>query len=199
MRRAIWLLTPVLAALALSACGGDKAPTPGDDGPAGAPPAAPVEPTATPVTSFLNLKPKAPAEPITGSDATLGGTPNRRAAAFVSEQIKAAGLSQTGLEVFVLPISGTHDELLVVDMDAAAGAVYPTDPLPLLKALLTVQNLEIANVTRIAINYRGTDKDGPYVFTLTLPLSTAAQLTSGAISQDQALVDTQLEMKRPAR
>ena len=144
MRRAgpLLALAPLLAALTLSACGGsNKPPSGASDGSTGAPPAAPVEATSEPVLSLLQVTPVAQPKPVTPADTLLGGTPNRRAAAFVSEQIKAAGLSQKGLEVFVLPISGTHDELLVVDMDADAGVVYPNDPLPLLKALLTVQNL----------------------------------------------------------
>jgi len=198
MRRATCLAAALLTlTILLPACGGsDKTPG-GSDSSSGAPPAAPVDATATTKESFLDLQPIAPPEAKTGSDATLGGTPNRRAATFVNQQIKAAGLTQKGLEAFVLPVSGSFDELLIVEMDAAAGAVFPDDPLPLLKTLITVQGLEIANVTRIVINYRATDKDGPYVLTITMPLSIASQLVSGAITQNQAFAETRMEMKRP--
>lgn len=198
MRRVILLcgLVSLLAALVLSACGGDESPAP-TDGSAGKPPAADVEATTTPTKFVPPLAKVTPVPPTTSSTArTVLGGADRRTASAIAALLKGTSLDQPGVSLYVFPIAGAGGSLLVLEMDAAKGASFSGDPLPLFKALVASDAAKNAHIKQIAINYRGKDAQGPYVATMTLSMSVAEAYAKGAISQKDVSNQTPFEIKR---
>jgi hypothetical protein len=69
-------------------------------------------------------------------------------------------------------VSGTGDVLLVIEGDDRASA-FVDDPQvsdAVLRQLIQSEILDIAGVTRVVMNYRGTDDEGPITFTMTMRL-----------------------------
>jgi hypothetical protein len=166
----------------------------------GTAPAATPDATAKPLIPVLEITPVAPAQRSSSpANALLGGTPNRRAAALVRDQLKAAGLDLPGLEVYVLPVAGTHDELLVVEIEAAAGGgpagTANQDPTPLFKALATLETSEIANVKSVVFNLHGEDAGKPAVFTVVMPMAVIADAARGATTSDELLRQLRFEVR----
>jgi len=177
----------LLVASLLVGCGGasggqrvDPASAPRE---AAKPPAAAVQNVplqALPKRVRLNL-------PSGGADALLGGTPNRPAAAEVTAALKGAGFDLRGVEVLVLPLTGLNQSLLVAEFDEAKGASLPADPTKLLVALAKAPAVKAANVTRVAFDVRGSDSKGPYLLTLSLPMTAVDGLMKSNGSAGSAL------------
>lgn len=131
----------------------------------------------------------APAQLPDGSEALLSGAPNEAAAAALLAELGETGVDLLGVEVWVWPVSGTSDALLVLeaDDDAAGLAEDPGAADALLPAIVESSVLDTAGVTRIVINYRGVDGDGPYTFTATFSLDAARAAMRGGfdIPQDE--------------
>jgi hypothetical protein len=124
-----------------------------------------------------------------GSDVLLGGAPNETAAVALLAELEATGIDLSGLEIWVWPVSGTDDVLLVLEANENASdlADNPDATDVLLPVLVGSSVLDTTGVTRIVINYRGVDEEGPYTFTATYPLDVVrASLEAGTeIPQDE--------------
>jgi hypothetical protein len=196
MRRTARLssLALLFAGAVLSACGGSDNTSSGSSA---SPPAAAVEATARPqrpVPLLANLTPVPPAA-IPGTSAVLGGS-DRRTAAALTSLLKGSVLDQPGVAIYVFPIAGAGGSLLVLEMDAAKGASFSGDPLPLSKALVASDAAKNAHLKQVAVNYRATDSQGPYILTMTLPISVVEAFAKGTISQKDAENQTPFEIKR---
>jgi len=207
MRRPVVLLPAALiVALALAACGGDKAPSAADEA-SGSPPAAPVQLTATQLPFVLSTPVATPAlaQPIAAADRLLGGTPNHRAATLVRNQLKAAGYLLPGIEVYVLPVSGSYEELLVLEIAAtsqtsgdAVSALDADDSTAFFKALAVLEFSEIANVTRVVFNIHGEDAGVRSVATIVFPYSAVTAAARGEQASDELFAQLQFEIRPEA-
>ncbi len=121
-------------------------------------------------------------EPLTGSDALVGGTPNTTASRAITAVLEDAGIDLTGMRFYVLPVTGTPEWLLVIETsddtalstdDTAAGEQF----LP-----IVMEQMGLWGLTRLVFNYEGADQSGPLVMTLTMTLADleAASQTEGA-------------------
>ena len=195
------ILAPLFAAtVMIGACGGSSSGSPSSDG-AAASTAEPNPPRSSEVQLFGAAQADASSPSSEGAD-VLGG-PDRTAGAAAAKALSAAGFDLSGATVLVLPIAGRDESLLVVeyDVDAAPAAASsgPTeDSLAGLEALVKDPTLQAAHVTRIVMLFRGTDEQGGFVLTMSLPMSALVGLASGALSSTDAQSQLFFEMKREA-
>jgi hypothetical protein len=198
MRTAPWrstlLALPLLGALVLSACGGNKAAPEGGD--SGKPPAAAVE--ATPKADLLDLASITPILPATSpatSDLSLGGAADRIAEAEIAAALQKAGVVA---EVFVLPISDTTEWLLIIEVDGAQATAAPQDQSVLLSALAGTKAARAGAITRIAINLRTVIDSKPSVVTLTVPMAAILGVADGKLTQADLESALLIEVAGPA-
>ena len=201
MRRAgpLLALAPILAAVALSACGGDKAPSATTDGSIGSPPAAAVDPTATPEPNEFQqaMAQVAKSPPSQGSSSPLGAQPDRAKARALAKLLEANGWNMQGVAVYVWPVSGTKESLLIVNIDETQGAAPPPDPGPGFDALLKAPEIKQANVSRMVFVYRGRDEQGAYSATVTMPISAIQDAESlEKLTSEEQMRLLQFEIKR---
>lgn len=110
-----------------------------------------------------------PVEPP--EETALLGSNNEEAATAVRAYFEATGADLTGLGVFVFPVADVGESLLVFDADVDAMAELGGDGGDEVFAeLQNLPELRDGNVTRVVVNLRGTDAEGPYLITLTLPI-----------------------------
>ncbi len=124
-------------------------------------------------------------------DDPLGGSPSYRAAAAFADELEQAGFDLTELEIWVWPVSGTGDTLLIL----AAG---PTTPLleddagadSLVEMMLSSPALADAGVTRMALVFESADAQGPFSVTYTVALDALrSALAEGRdLSADEVVV-----------
>lgn len=130
-----------------------------------------------------------PADPL---DLLLAGPPDDVAAQAVRADLDTTGLDLTGVEVWVWPVTGLDEPLLVVEVtDEAAGLAEVEGAADqLIIALLQSPAVEAAGTGRLALHYRGGDPEGTYVFTYTAEIDVLqAALDSGAgLSGEEGLI-----------
>ncbi len=198
MRRVAWrsaLLTlPLLGALILSACSGDK-PAP-EGSAAGEPPAAAVEATSeADLFDLASITPIPPATSSATSDLSLGGAADRIAEAEIAAALQKAGVAA---EVFVLPISGTTKWLLIIELDGAQATTVPQDQSVLLGALAKTKAARAGAITRIAINLRTVIESKASVITLTVPMDSILGVADGKLTQADLESNLLIEIAGPA-
>jgi hypothetical protein len=220
-RRILPLLLVAFLAVALIACGGSS--DSGEDSSSGAPSDGSLSSTAGGGGASNDRVPdddgeasdeesvllaalddadfELPDDLPTGADALLGGTPYYAAAAAVTASLEAAGLAIAGLEIHVLPISGTDTSLLVFEMDTAAMTseteAVPEDATPALTTLLQSEAVQAANVSRVVLNFRGEDETGPVTFTITMPLETLGKMLDETITDQESEAQILIGVQRP--
>jgi len=145
--------------------------------------------------------PSLPDELPPGYDTTLGGTPYYAAAAKIRESLESSGIPLQGIEIHVLPISGTDASLLVFETDLTAVATdesaVPDDATPALTALLESDVVKTANVARVVLNFRAADEQGPFVLTITMPLATLGKMIDETLTDEEAEADVIFGLTRP--
>jgi hypothetical protein len=146
--------------------------------------------TEAPPTIDEELIRSVPAAPLPdGPDVLLGGAPNETAAASLLAELAGTGIDLSGLEIWIWPVSGSEDVLLVLEATENASGLADDSGTTevLLPALVGSSVLDTAGVTRIVVNYRGVDEEGPYTFTATYPLDAVrASLEAGTeIPEDE--------------
>lgn len=121
------------------------------------------------------------------ADDRLRAPADTAAAESFTSALQQAGVDLTGVEVWVFPVSGTGESLLVFEVDdraqAAAGSAEDDGGETLRRLLLSDPGLQAANVTRLVMNYHGTDDQGPFTMSFTLPISAIAE-AGGDITED---------------
>jgi hypothetical protein len=219
MRRALILGVGLLACSALlTACGGSSAPAgtptvqqeaPADDGDAAeaSPPAATLEPTATPATAPpfdpSLITPVPPPEWPSDDDGLLD-PPDRLAAKRIADALAAEGFDLPGIDLYVFPLPGGEENMLVFDIDTSAMTVSldgeSTTPglesmaLPLIES----EAYRAANIARLVINVRLRDEQGEvaYILIATQPADVFAQVQKGLLTEEEAQQSTRIEIRQ---
>ena len=215
----LWLtLASFATATVIAACGGSSDPGAGpsslsapsrEDDAASAPPAAAVEPTATPDPLYdpSLITPIPPQEPPAGVDAILGGAPDRRAAQAITDSLTAEGFDLSGIEFYVFPLPGADENMLIINVDAPLDLAgdNPSSPSPLdpssldlellLRSLVGGEVYGASNVGRVVFNVTLASQDGALVMTITLPGDTFAATLTDAITDEEAQAQTVSEFR----
>jgi hypothetical protein len=210
MRSAIRLgltLGALATAAIIAACGGSREPAPatqpsaaGSTTQSPSPPAAVVDPTATPEPAwsldFDAITPVAFTEAPSSANQTLGGAADWEAEAEISSALAAAGF-QAG--VFVLPISGTDDWLLIIEVDDDAITPLFEDPTlsdAVSRAIANSTAVQEGRISRLAINWYSLDEEGPFVLTTTMPTTALLGRLDGTMTDEEAQAETLFEIVR---
>ena len=181
--------------LALAACG-DSAGNPfTTDGTGSTLPGDTTTTTAAGSDDFFALSAMvatAPAAPLVGVDALLGGPSDESVSRALIATATNAAVDLTGVDITVWPVTGTGESLLVIEFDEAASA-YADDEAQggdLFAVLLASPLIDDRSITRVVIRMRGTDEQGPYIFTFTAPTAAMRQnlATGASIPEDQLLM-----------
>lgn len=112
-----------------------------------------------------------PAElPDDPADAIVGGAPDTTRGRAIRESLGSTGVDLTGTGVHVLPITGTGQWLLVLDVtdeSALAGSgASSSDSF----VFALIDQMETHGIAQLALNYTGSDDQGPFVLTATASL-----------------------------
>ena len=114
-------------------------------------------------------------------------TPDRDKAAAVMADLQTAGLDTKGVEVYVLPVKGTNDNVAMLVLDASKGFNFNTlsssDPV---KDFLTVaSNAQKEGINRAGISYY--DENGKPLITATIPTQAALDYAQGKLTDRQLM------------
>ena len=195
-----------------------ESPTPASSSPAAtgasptaSPSAAATEPVAeddeeegegdTEEQSFVDEVLAALSEPSEGTGPTTGGIARFGVMAVLIEILVESGLDLSGLELWVLSMGTGEGALLVLEIDEAKAGTLLADEEAFQDALtnlLSAPAIDDASITQIAFNYYGTDDEGAYVATITMPLALARASASGdgELSADAASGEFLVELTR---
>jgi hypothetical protein len=164
----------VVLALVAAACGDDASPGTSAPSTTAVTTSAPAETTTT-----TEPEPENPLDILAGMDFSGPGSPDGTGsigspdyatAAALTADLAAAGVDLTGITLWVLPVVGTADRLLVVEItDAATGLDDDGSEGPLV-AIVEAPSLEGSGISRLVVNYHGTDARGDFVLTTTVPM-----------------------------
>jgi hypothetical protein len=124
---------------------------------------------------------KSPAERL------LASTPDSEKAAAIMDDLEQAGLATRGVEVYVLPMSGTDDNLAIIVLDASKGFdindFQGQDPVKDL--LAAVSGAEKDGINRAAVAYF--DEAGKPLVTATVPTDVVTAYTQGKLTDRQLM------------
>jgi hypothetical protein len=114
-------------------------------------------------------------------------TPDREKAAVVMADLQAAGLNTQGVEVYVLPVSGTDDNVAMVVLDASKGFNFASSGSadPVTDFLTVASNAQKQGINRAAVVYY--DANGKPLVTATLPTDAAVAYSQGKITDRQLM------------
>jgi hypothetical protein len=124
---------------------------------------------------------KSPAEKM------FATTPDREKAATIMTNLQQAGLNTNGVEVYVMPVAGTNDNVAMVVLDTSKGFDIgnskSADPV---KDFLKVMSAAQADgVNRAAVVYY--NEDGKALVTATVPTADALAFSQGKITSQQLM------------
>ena len=156
--------------------------------------------TASGTDDFFDLSAivaTAPATPLVGVDALLGGPADESVSRALSATATDAAIDLTGVDITVWPVTGTGESLLVIEFAETAQA-YADDEAQggdLFAVLLASPLIDDRSITRVVIRMRGTDEQGPYVFTFTAPTAAMREnlATGASIPEDELLMEIKRE------
>jgi hypothetical protein len=114
-------------------------------------------------------------------------TPNREKADAIMADLKEAGLNTRGVEVYVLPVSGTDHNVAMVVLDVSKGFDFSnyssSDPV---KDFLTVlAQAQPEGINRAGVAYY--DKEGKQLVAATLPTDAIAAYAEGKLTDRQLM------------
>lgn len=159
----------VLALLLAASCGGDSA------NPLSSTSTGPESTTTTTSDDpfqidIFSIEPTPPSELPTGVNALLGGAPDEVATQAIVSDLEADGVDLTGVTIFVWPVLGTGESLVVVEFDESAVAYADEENDQgniLIESVLAHPVIDLHNITRLVMRIVGTDEEGLFVFTVT--------------------------------
>ena len=115
----------------------------------------------------------------------------------VTKAMNAAKVDMKGTQVFVYPVYGTQTSLLVFDVDGnMASSSSSSSQEQMIKALAGIPELKTASVDRVVMNYKGKDKQGNYLLTVTMTLKAMDAMSKGTLSQADMQKELLGEVKR---
>jgi len=117
------------------------------------------------------------------------GTPDVAAAAAIAGELAANDIPLAGAAIWVLPVVGSEERLLVFEIHAATTDSETEAGGDLFEVLVNSAVVAEAAVTRFVFHYFDTDDEGDFVFTMTMPLEALFRaVTEDADISDQILV-----------
>jgi hypothetical protein len=121
------------------------------------------------------------------ADKLFNVTPDREKAAAVMADLQAAGLNTQGVEVYILPVKGTNDNVAMVVLDASKGFSFNStgSPDPVKDFLAVLINAQKQGINRAGVAYY--DENGKNLVTATLPTEAALAYSQGKISNRQLM------------
>jgi hypothetical protein len=133
--------------------------------------------------------------PAGGVDAYLGGAPDVYTATAIKRGLAEAGVDLTGITLSVLPIGGTDQSLLVLEVEDTyleLGLPSAAEGADITGALLGLPEIDSAAITLLATLYRGTDEEGAFTLTFAVPLAALAEAhATGGDVGDSLLVQVE--------
>ena len=114
-------------------------------------------------------------------------TPDSEKAAVIMDNLVAAGMNTNGVEVYVLPVADTDDNVAMVVLDASKGFdfnnYYSADPV---KDFLTIiSKAQQDGVNRAAVAYY--DEQGRQLVAATVPTDTVVAYSQGKITDKELM------------
>ena len=164
------------------------------------PPAANIEPTATPEPlsfDFDAITPVAWTEPLSQANQTLGGAADWEAEAEIAAALADAGLQ---MDVYVLPITGTSEWLLIMEVDDEVATVLLNNPNlseTVSQAIANSTVVRAGRVTQLAINWHSSDESGPVILTIMMPADALVGRVDGTMTDEEIQAQTLFEIVRP--
>ncbi len=114
-------------------------------------------------------------------------TPDSEKAAVIMDNLVAAGMSINGVEVYVLPVAGTDDNVAMVVLDASKGFdfnnYYSADPVK--DFLMIISEAQQDGVNRAAVAYY--DEQGRQLVAATVPTDAVMSYSQGTITDSQLM------------
>ena len=103
------------------------------------------------------------------ADKLFTGTPDREKAAVVMQSLQEVGLNTKGVEIYVLPVSGTDRNVAVIVLDASKGfSLTGSRSTDIVKDFTTVvSQAQQLGIDRAAVQYR--DESGKELASVTVP------------------------------
>jgi len=125
-------------------------------------------------------------DPLTGV-----GPPDFPTAEAITAELEETGVPLAGLEIWVFPVIGSDEKLLVLEINASVaeeaggGADSASEQALEGDFLSSAPSIQEAGITRIVMNLYDSDDEGPFVMTITLPYDAwVASSTDGADVSD---------------
>jgi hypothetical protein len=118
----------------------------------------------------------------------LSGAPNREASTALESELASQGFDMTGVDVWVLPVSGQDTSLGFVVLDESQGFTLDNytlgDPVTdSLVALARSGALQEAGVSQVGMEY--VDADGDSAATLTVRMDSITAVANGQITAEE--------------
>jgi len=134
---------------------------------------------------------KSPAERL------FSGTPYREEAAQMKEELQASGMDTKGVELDVLPVTGSDQTVAIATLDASQGFRFTSGSGSVADTFVKLATGDTAkdlNVGRAAIGYK--DGKGRKLITVTAPTDAIADYAAGRITKEQfyARVDGKIDI-----
>jgi hypothetical protein len=114
-------------------------------------------------------------------------TPDREKAAAVMEGLEQAGLNTRGVEVYVLPVSGTDHNVAMIVLDTSKGFDFNnySSADPVKDFLTALSKAQPEGVNRAAVAYY--DEEGRQLMAATLPTDAVVAYSQGKLTDRQLM------------
>jgi hypothetical protein len=121
------------------------------------------------------------------ADVLFTMTPDSEKAAVIMQNLSLAGLNTEGVEVYVLPVAGTDDNVAMIVLDASKGFSFnnysSVDPV---KDFLTViSQAQQDGINRAAVTYF--DEEGRQLVAATVPTDVVIAYSQGNLTDNQLM------------
>jgi hypothetical protein len=125
----------------------------------------------------------------------LGGAADWEAEAEIAAALDSVGLAA---DVYVFPISGTDGWLLVIEVsqDAVEPLFDSVVSDAVMQALVDSPAVQAGHISRLAINLHTADEEGPFILTITLPMSAVEGSVRGTMTDEAVQAQTLTEIER---
>ncbi len=114
-------------------------------------------------------------------------TPDSEKAGAIMADLEAAGFNTTGVEVYVLPVAGTDDNVAIFVLDASHGFDFSQSSSgdPFNDFISVISRYQEQGINRAAVAYY--NEEGKQLLTVTLPTAAAAAYAQGQLTDEQLM------------
>jgi hypothetical protein len=119
-------------------------------------------------------------------------TPDREKAGAIMSSLEEAGFDIRGIEVYVLPVSGSGDSVAMIVLDASKGFDFsqPGRSDPFNDFLGVIAGTRELGINRVAVAYY--NEDGDQLLAATLPTDAAAAYAQGKLTDQQLMEEVNI-------